>query len=305
MPAVAAAAVPEVFQHRTVLLDELVGLVAPEAGKTVVDCTVGGGGHTQALLEAGATVIGFDRDLAALAAARARLSEHADRLTLINKPFSTLLHSLPGRVDGVIADLGVSSPQLDVAERGFSFMREGPLDMRMGAEGETAAELLDRIDLDELTRILREYGEERHARRIAKAILAARPFSTTTHLAEVVAAAMPGRRGRIHPATRTFQALRIATNDELGELEALLDALPQVLVPGGRAGIISFHSLEDRMVKQRFRSLAGAFTEKDAYGHPVSPPQADLLTRKAVTSSDDNPRARSARLRGLQLRGTA
>ena len=293
------------FAHRTVLLDELVGLVSPAANKTIVDCTVGGGGHTRALLEAGAHVIGFDRDPAALAVVRGRLAGFAGRLTLVNEPFSTLLQHLPRPVDGVIADLGVSSPQLDEAERGFSFMRDGPLDMRMGAVGETAAELLERVDVDELTRILREYGEERHAWRVAKAILAALPLSTTLELAAVIDAAVPGRRGRIHPATRSFQALRIATNDELGELKNLLDALPEALVPGGRAGIISFHSLEDRMVKQRFRTWAGFFIEKDGYGHPRHAPMADLLTRKAVTSSDDNPRARSARLRGIQFRSPA
>ena len=274
------------------LLDELVGLMSPCAGHTIVDCTIGGGGHAERLLSAGASVIGLDRDPAALAASRARLAEYSERLTLVNRPFSTLPHHLPQPVDGVIADLGVSSPQLDRAERGFSFMRDGELDMRMGSTGETAAQYLERVDEGELIRVLREYGEERHARRVARAILAALPLATTTELAEVVSGAIPGRRGRIHPVTRTFQAIRIVVNDELGELEALLEALPQVLRPGGKAAIISFHSLEDRMVKRRFRELAGVGAEKDGYGNPIRQPLASLVTRKAVQSSDDNPRAR-------------
>ena len=293
------------FQHRTVLLDELVGLMAPCAGRTIVDCTVGGGGHTEALLLAGATVIGFDRDPAALEAAGLRLAAFGGRLTLHAHPFSTLPHVLAEPVDGLIADLGVSSPQLDDSERGFSFMRDGPLDMRMGQTGETAAEYLERVDLDTLTQVLRSYGEERHARRIARAIQDNGPYTTTLQLAGVVEEHMPGRRGRIHPATRTFQALRIAVNDELGELERLLEALPRLLAPGGRVGIISFHSLEDRLVKRAFRALCGVGAPKDGYGHAIEEPLAVALTRKAVQSSDDNPRARSARLRGIEMRGAA
>lgn len=297
------------FHHRTVLLEEAVALLAPAPGRVVVDCTLGGGGHSEALLEAGCTVIGLDRDPQAHAAAGARLARFGDAFIPVSRPFSQLREALDelgiAEVDGVLADLGVSSPQLDQADRGFSFMREGPLDMRMSDVGQTCAEYLEDVDEGELTRVLYEYGEERHSRRIARAILAALPLSTTTELAAVVEGAMPkGKPSRIHPATRSFQALRIAVNDELGELETLLQALPQVLRVGGRAAIISFHSLEDRPVKRRFRHLASVDSPKDPYGNPTRAPTVRLITRKATVASavaaKDNPRARSARLRAIE-----
>lgn len=297
------------FVHRTVLLDEAVALLAPRPGCVVVDCTLGGGGHTEALLEAGCTVIGMDRDPRAHAASATRLARFGDAFISVERPFSQIREALDElglpEVDGVMADLGVSSPQLDHADRGFSFMREGPLDMRMGAQGETCAEYLERVDEGELVRVLFEYGEERHSRRIARAILAALPLATTTELASVVEAAMPkGKPSRIHPATRSFQALRIAVNDELGELETLLNALPGLLKLGGRAAIISFHSLEDRPVKRRFRHLASLDSPKDPYGNPTRAPTVRLLTRRATVASQaaakDNPRARSARLRAIE-----
>lgn len=297
------------FVHRTVLLDEAVSLLAPRVGCVVVDCTLGGGGHTESLLEAGCTVIGMDRDPRAHAAAAARLARFGDAFIPVERPFSQIREALDelgiAEVDGVMADLGVSSPQLDHADRGFSFMREGPLDMRMSDQGETCAEYLERIDEGELVRVLFEYGEERHSRRIARAILGALPLATTTELASVVEAAMPkGKPSRIHPATRSFQALRIAVNDELGELETLLNALPGLLKVGGRAAIISFHSLEDRPVKRRFRHLASLDSPKDPYGNPTRAPTVRLLTRKATVASQaaakDNPRARSARLRAIE-----
>jgi 16S rRNA (cytosine1402-N4)-methyltransferase len=284
--------------HLTVLLDETVEAFAPAAGKRILDLTLGWGGHSEALLRSGASVLGVDRDPDAIAAATARLAPFGDRFTPLHSTFGDALKSLAGPFDGILADLGVSSPQIDRPERGFSFRFEAPLDMRMSQSGLTAAELLEQVDEPELTRILRSYGEERHARRIARAILAAMPVTTTSQLAAVVADAMPGgARQKINPATRTFQALRIAVNDELGQLRQLLERAPDLLAPGGRVAIISFHSLEDAAVKARFRELSGVGTPRDPYGNPVVPPLGRLVTRKAVQASDGNPRARSARLR--------
>ncbi|MED5370459.1 MAG: 16S rRNA (cytosine(1402)-N(4))-methyltransferase RsmH [Myxococcota bacterium] len=292
------------FEHWTVLRDEAVSLLAPAPGKLVVDCTLGGGGHSQALLDAGCRVIGLDRDPAAIAAASARLESYGDRFTAVQTSFSGIQDVLVElgipQVDGVLADLGVSSPQLDQAGRGFSFSKDGPLDMRMSQDGMTAAEYLEQVDETELADALYRYGEERNSRRIARAIKAALPLSTTGELAEVIAKASPGKPGRIHPATRSFQALRIVVNDELGELETLLHLLPGLLKVGGRAAIISFHSLEDRPVKLRFRHLAALDAPKDPFGNPTRPAEVRLLTRKAVKASDGNPRARSARLRAIE-----
>ena len=205
------------------------------------------------------------------------------------------------RVDGVVADLGVSSHQLDTDSRGFSFRRSGPVDMRMNpGAGETAAQLLERIELDDLAVILGKYGEVPKPYRVARAILQGQPYADTCALADAIEAVAPRRPGKTHPATRAFQALRIAVNDELGELEALLERLPRVLKVGGRAAIISFHSLEDRMVKRQFFAWAGVNGEKDAFGNLVEPPVARLPRRKALQSSDDNVRARSARLRVME-----
>ncbi len=284
--------------HRSVLLDEVVAEIQPAEGMVCLDLTLGWGGHSEALLRGGATVVGVDRDPAAIAAARERLAPFGDRFTPLHSTFADALRTLAGPFDAILADLGVSSPQIDQAERGFSFRFEAPLDMRMSQAGLSAAELLEQVDETELTRILRSYGEERHARRIAAAILAAKPVTTTGQLASVVSAAMPGGKPqKIHPATRTFQALRIAVNDELGQLRELLDRAPGLLASGGRVAIISFHSLEDAAVKARFRELSGVGTPRDPYGHPVVAPEGRQVTRKAIQSSDGNPRARSARLR--------
>jgi len=298
------------FRHTTVLRDEAVAVIGPVDGGLYLDLTTGGGGHTQALLEAsGPTgrVIGLDRDQDALRAASARLAAHGDRFVPLHGAFGDARAALDGagfaQVQGLVADLGVSSYQLDTAERGFSFRLDGPLDLRMDrSTGQPASAWLDDVDEATLIQVLRDFGEERHARRIARAILTDRPFTTTTALAELVARVMPGRRGRIHPATRTFQALRIAVNDELGQLDRLLADLLALLAPGARAAIISFHSLEDRRVKQCFRQLAGEHSPRDAFGHPTEAPLARLIGRKAVKASDSdtNPRARSARMRTLE-----
>jgi len=305
------------FSHASVLLREVVEILRPAPGRVLLDCTLGGGGHAERLLEEGAQVIGVDRDPRALAAARARLARYGEAFRAVRADFRDARGVLDAlgieAVDGALADLGVSSPQLDEAERGFSFSRPGPLDMRMAAEGETLAELLARIDERELARILRQYGEEPFARPIARAVkqaVASGEPLDTAHLAEVVAGAIPRRAWphRIHPATRTFQALRIAVNDELGSLAAWLESLPRLLQVGGRAAAISFHSLEDRMVKERFRTLTRACTCPPDL--PVCACGAEAafapVTRRAVVAGEEevarNPRARSARLRAVERR---
>jgi 16S rRNA (cytosine1402-N4)-methyltransferase len=282
--------------HEPVLVDEVVALLS-RAG-VVLDLTVGGGGHSAALLEAGIRrVVGVDRDGAALAQATARLAGFGDRFRPIRARFSEV-----GRVaeetrvpeaDGVLYDLGVSSVQLDRAERGFSYRLEGPLDMRMGEGNLTAADVVNSYDDHELVRVLRELGEERFAGRIARAITRARdraPIQTTRELAAVVAAAVPRRRGGPHPARRTFQALRIEVNRELEELAASLPRAIQLLAPGGRLVAISYHSLEDRIVK---RVLAAEETLHVLTRKPVRPGPAEAAR---------NPRARSAKLRAAERR---
>ncbi len=306
------------FVHRPVMPAEVVEALAPRAGGVYVDCTLGGGGHTEAILRAApCTVIALDRDPDALRAARDRLAPFGDRFHSFHERFSRLPAVLAAagveRVDGVLADLGVSSYQLDEGARGFSFRHAGPVDMRMDpTTGRSAAALIEASSEEELASLIRRYGEERHARRIARAIVAGRPWADTRQLAEAIARAVPpaARRGRIHPATRTFQAIRIAVNDELGELEALLAHLPDVLVPGGRVAIISFHSLEDRLVKSFFAHRSGRAGPRDPWGHPVGPVQFTLLPPRTPSpaeisgSGDDapppNPRARSARLRAAE-----
>lgn len=296
------------FAHRTVMLEEVAEELAPPAGGVVVDCTLGGGGHAEALLERlgpGGRLVGLDRDSDALAAASQRLQRFGDSFLPVQASFSGIREALDSlgidRVDGVVADLGVSSHQLDTDSRGFSFRRSGPVDMRMNpGAGETAAQLLERIELDDLAVILGKYGEVPKPYRVARAILQGKPYADTCALADAIEAVAPRRPGKTHPATRAFQALRIAVNDELGELEALLERLPRVLKVGGRAAIISFHSLEDRMVKRQFFAWAGVNGEKDAFGNLVEPPVARLPRRKALQSSDDNVRARSARLRVME-----
>ena len=298
------------FVHATVLRDEVVQLLKPVPGKRLVDATLGGGGHAEALLAAGAEVIGVDRDPSAVTAARARLAG-SDRFRALEGRAGEL-ESLLGPmgllpVDGLLLDLGVSSPQLDTAERGFSFQTEGPLDMRMGRTGETASQLIARLSEHELSALLRELGEEPFARPIARALKRDLP-TTTLAAVESIKGAVPRKawRSKVHVATRTFQALRIAVNDELGELDRVLTALPRLLRIGGRAAVIAFHSLEDRAVKQAFRTLEGRCTCPP--GLPVCACGARgtfrVLTRRAVQASDAeverNPRARSARLRAVE-----
>lgn len=287
--------------HEPVLEAEVVRWMAPRANGCYVDCTLGAGGHARALVAAGAgQVIGLDRDTAALDETRRHPDGH-DRIELVHGDYRDLPAVLDARgitvVDGIVADLGVSSLQLDDAERGFSFRREGQLDMRMDrSTGPTLAERLADVDLDTLTEVIRDYGEERHARRVAQAILRARDrgaLQTTTELAAAVRSGV-ARRGwqRIDPATRTFQGLRIWLNDELSRLEAFLGEAADRLAGGGRLVVIAFHSLEDRIVKHTFRRLA---QEHDTLR---------VLTKKPVRPDDSeqsrNPRSRSARLRVLE-----
>lgn len=288
--------------HEPVLVDEVVSLLAPRPEGVYVDCTVGLGGHASALLAAGAgRVIGIDRDEAALAIARERLRDESTRIEFVHAEHREIAHVLAQRgiacVDGVLADLGVSSLQVDEPERGFSFRHAGPLDMRMDrSRGETLADRLRAVDEATLADLIWRFGEERHSRRVARAIVAARDrgaLSSTTDLASAIRRAAGGRGWqRIDPATRTFQALRIWVNDELGAVERLLEEAWRVLGPRGRLAILAFHSLEDRLVKQAFRQLAG------------DPTMARLVTKRPVVAGDAecerNPRARSARLRVLE-----
>ncbi|MEZ4362683.1 MAG: 16S rRNA (cytosine(1402)-N(4))-methyltransferase RsmH [Kofleriaceae bacterium] len=308
------------FQHQSVLLSATLEAITPRDEEIYCDCTLGGGGHTEALLRAapGCRIVGMDRDLEALAAARERLAAWGDRVRFVHGAFGDACALLEAagvpRVHGVIADLGVSSWQLDAPQRGFSFSKAGPLDMRMDpSRGRTALELMHALSAEELANVIFELGEERHSRRIARAIKRALDedaLATTTDLATLVAREIPAaeqRRSKIHAATRTFQALRIAVNGELDQLAALLTAVPDLLHAGGRCAIISFHSLEDRMVKLRFRELCWSSSLPPALaaqeGERVAP-VAELLTRKAAVASDEeiaaNPRARSARLRALR-----
>jgi 16S rRNA (cytosine1402-N4)-methyltransferase len=296
------------FSHQTVLLEETVQMLQPGAGKVIIDGTLGGGGHTEALLARGATVVGVDRDPVALAAATSRLGANP-RFQARAGNFGELprvaADVLP--VDGVLVDLGVSSPQLDEAERGFSFMKDGPLDMRMGAEGRTAAELIADEDERELARIIYELGEESFSRPIARELKRALP-TRTLEAAEVVKRAVPRKAWpkRIHVATKTFQALRMAVNGELEALDSLLAALPQLLKVGGRAAVIAFHSLEDRKVKEAFRGLVGACRCPPGFPVCVCGGKGDfeLVTKKAIAAAEveveANPRSRSAHLRVVE-----
>jgi 16S rRNA (cytosine1402-N4)-methyltransferase len=296
-----------VFGHESVLLDEVVEQLSPQEGELFCDGTLGGAGHASVLVARGARLIGVDRDPMALAAAREKLGD----VELHHAQFSEIPQLLGVRkLDGLLLDLGVSSPQLDLPERGFSFMKEGPLDMRMDpTRGQTALELIRTSDAGALAEILFEYGEERYAKRIAGLMKEAvkSDLRTTTQLAKLCADAIPfaeQRKSKIHPATRTFQALRIAVNAELTELEKILETFPDLLAPGGRCAIISFHSLEDRLVKNRFRDLTWT-TSLPAHlarqaGERIEP-VVELRTRKPITAGDAeiarNPRARSAKLR--------
>ncbi|MEF3274371.1 MAG: 16S rRNA (cytosine(1402)-N(4))-methyltransferase RsmH [Chloroflexus sp.] len=291
------------FQHTPVLLAEVVAALAPRPGGRYLDATVGGGGHALAVLQAaqpGGVLLGIDADPAALAAAAERLTEAGlqQQAILRHGSFADLeqLANEAGftTFDGILFDLGVSSYQLDTPERGFSFAADGPLDMRLDpTRGVTAADLVNRSSERELAEIIFQYGEEPAARRIARAIVERRriqPFQRTADLAALVARIVGGRHRRIHPATRTFQALRIAVNRELDQLAAALPQAANLLAPGGRLAVISFHSLEDRIVKHFMRTEASG-----------ERPRLALFTKKPVTATDEeiaiNPRARSAKLR--------
>jgi 16S rRNA (cytosine1402-N4)-methyltransferase len=304
-------------EHLPVLTDRVVELLAPAGPGLLVDATVGLGGHAEALLRAEPEfqLVGLDRDPQALARAGERLQPFSDRVQLVEETFDRLplvLRRLGlGAPAAVLADIGCSSLQLDSAERGFSFAADGPLDMRMGGTGPTAADLLEQSEWEELVRILRDYGEERRARAIARAIVRRReqdPLRSTTQLSHLVEDVIGGRERRIHPATRTFQALRIAVNDELGQLERFLEPAIRSLKTGGRLAVISFHSLEDRIVKHSLRRLAGRCTCPPDFPVCRCNPQrvVEVLTSSPVRPDEEeinrNPRARSARLRAAQKR---
>lgn len=292
--------------HVSVLLNEVVAAIEPQPGKRIVDATFGAGGYSRAFLAAGAEVIAFDRDPAAAAFAAPLAA--SGRFRLIQDRFSRLADHLDGPCQGVAFDLGVSSMQLDEADRGFSFLRDGPLDMRMERAGPSAADLVNEAEPAELARIFWIYGEERQSRRIAAALARRRgqaPFTRTLDLAEAVERALGGRKGaKIHPATRVFQALRIAVNGELDELEAGLSAAERALAAGGRLAVVSFHSLEDRIVKAFFTERAGRRPAGSRHRPPISggrEPTFELLFNGARTAGEAevaaNPRARSAKLR--------
>jgi 16S rRNA (cytosine1402-N4)-methyltransferase len=311
--------------HQPVLLKEVIQALQPHSAGIYIDGTVGAGGHAEAILSASSPegqLFGLDQDKRALEIARRRLAEFADRVHLLHANFDQLgqvtrqLHVPP--VDGILLDLGVSSMQFDQPERGFSFQTDGPLDMRMDeTTGQTAADLVNHLPEQELADLIYRYGEERHSRRIARAIAKARPIWRTTELAQVVAGVIPGgagkgkryRKPKIHPATKTFQALRIAVNDELGALERVLPQAIELLRPGGRLAVISFHSLEDRIVKQYFKQES-----RDCICPPEQPictcrhkAVINIITKRPIMPSsaeiDANPRARSAKLRVVESIG--
>lgn len=302
---------PDSLPHIPVLLEEVLEGLHLSPGMVIVDGTLGAGGHSEAILNVTAPdglVFGFDRDETALLLARDRLAKNGDRLIAVHRSYADMGAELHERdidkVDGVLLDLGYSSMQIDDPARGFSFQYDSPLDMRFDTTGgETASDLANDLSEEALANLIYEYGEERRSRRIARAIVAARPISTTGALAAIVSKATPRSRDRIHPATRTFQALRIAVNDELGALERALPQTLELLAPGGRLCVISFHSLEDRIVKRFIRAAAS-----DCVCPPEQPvctcdtmPTLRKITRKPIRASETeiiaNPRARSAKLR--------
>jgi 16S rRNA (cytosine1402-N4)-methyltransferase len=297
--------------HLPVMLDEVLEMLSPRDGARYIDGTFGGGGYASAILEAAdCQVLGIDRDPDAIARGQALVERFGGRLTLVQGEFSRM-DEFTRESDGIVLDLGVSSFQFDQPARGFSFREDGPLDMRMSLSGESAADVVNSADERTLTQIIARYGEEKNARRIARAIIAARPVTGTVQLAAIVSEAQgpAALRLAIHPATRTFQALRIHVNDELGELERGLDAALNILKPEGRLVVVSFHSLEDRMVKH-FLSQRSTSAPRASRHAPVSTPAHQaafqlLTTRPMISSAAElasNPRARSAKLRaGLKL----
>lgn len=309
----------DTFSHLPVLAAEVLELLAPKPDGIYVDGTLGGGGHSELILErigSNGLLIGIDRDQAALKAASERLSRFGSCFKPLQGSFGDVTKLLAGldisTIDGMLLDLGVSSHQLDTAERGFSFRFDGPLDMRMDrTQGDNAAELVQELSAQELEQIIREYGEERWAKKIAARIVQVRqetPITSTLQLAELVATTIPRRfhEERIHPATRTFQALRIAVNRELEQVQQGVAAGIELLKPGGRIAVISFHSLEDRMVKQMFREAATGCTCPPRMPYCVcnKKPRLRILTGRPVIAtaeeSGQNPRARSAKLRAAE-----
>ena len=289
--------------HIPVLIRPLIRAVSPVSG-VWLDGTFGAGGYTRALLEAGADkVSGVDRDPLAFEMAKPWIGDFGDRIEFVQGTFSDM-DQYAQNLDGVVLDLGVSSMQLDLAERGFSFMKEGPLDMRMSQSGTSAADLCNELDEEELADIIYLYGEERASRRIAKAIVKARPLTTTLQLAKIVESCLPRPKpGQSHPATRTFQALRIAVNDEYGQLAEGLMAAERALKPGGLLAVVTFHSVEDRMTKRFFQSRSGRTANANRYAPELAQdkPAFEMVEKKAIGPDQqeltENPRSRSAKLR--------
>ncbi len=295
--------------HLPVMLAEVLAALAPRDGAHYVDGTFGGGGYARAILEAAdCRVLGIDRDPDAIARGQELVAAYPGRLTLVHGEYSQM-DSYVEATDGVVLDLGVSSFQFDEPARGFSFREDGPLDMRMSKDGESAADFINAVDEKTLAGVIARYGEEHQARRIARAIIAARPITRTAQLAELVSATLGPAAARfaIHPATRTFQALRIYVNNELGELEQGLEAALRILNPQGRIAVVSFHSLEDRIVK-KFLSGRSTSAPRLSRHAPVADPaqtaKFHLITNRAVIPTDAeisaNPRARSAKLRAAE-----
>ena len=301
--------------HIPVMLQEVIDALAPRDGGIYIDGTFGRGGYSRAILNAGATnVIGIDRDPDAIAAGQSMVRDYGNRLRLVHGAFGDMRALLgdehAGKIDGITFDLGVSSPQLDEADRGFSFQEDGPLDMRMSKQGRTAADIVNSVAERELANMIYTYGDERFSRRVAKRIIDARkekPITRTTQLASLIREVVPRSKDGVDPATRSFQALRIAVNDEMGELERGLAASEFYLKTGGRLAIVSFHSLEDRCAKEFLRSRSDSAPRGSRHAPssdiPVKP-TFRLMTRKPQVPSaaeiDANPRSRSARLRSAE-----
>lgn len=302
--------------HKPVMLPEVLETLAPRDQETYIDATFGGGGYSRAILEkAKCSLVALDRDPEAKIRAQNLKAQYPERFSFYEGKFGQMLHLAPSReYDGIVFDLGVSSPQLDEAERGFSFKAEGPLDMRMEKIGLSAADVVNTFEEKEIARILWEYGEERRSRAIARSIIEKRkiqPFTTTTQLATLVREIVGFERPGFDPATRTFQALRLYVNDELGELERGLEASEKLLKDGGRLVVVSFHSLEDRIVKNFFKKKSGGLSRGSRYSPETysAPITFCLKNRKALTPQEnetkENPRARSAKLRwGIRIKGS-